>query len=112
MIAFIAAVSFFVLASETYLKNHRFALIPHAELGELRYVCSILGGFLAPGAALGMTFWGFYRFRWWLPVAALLFGSFLCTLFHKRMTASPVCTMLCASGSGSACAGYVLTLPH
>ncbi|QJD57780.1 hypothetical protein HG264_02070 [Pseudomonas sp. gcc21] len=112
MIVFIAAVSFFVLASETYLKNHRFVLLPQAGMGELRRACCILGGFIAPGAALGMIFWGFYRFRWWLPLAALLFGSFLCTLFRQRMTASPVCTLLCASGAGFACAGYVLTLPH
>lgn len=111
MIAFIAAVSFFVLASETYLKNHRFALIPHSKMGGFRPACRVLGGFLAPGAALGMVLWGFYRCRWWLPVAALLFGSLvLCRLFRKRMTASPVCTMFCASAFGTVCAGYVLTL--
>lgn len=111
MITFIAAVSFFVLASETYLKNHRFALIPHAQMGEWRSACCVLGGFLAPAAAVGMVIWGFYRCRWWLPIAATLFGSLvLCVIFRKRMIASPVCTMLCASAFGSACAGYVLTL--
>lgn len=112
MIAFIAAVSFFILASETYLKNHRFAFIPHSGMGEFRPACYVLGGFLAPSAAIGMVIWGFYRCRWWLPVAALAFGSLvLCMIFRKRMTTSPVCTMLCASAFGFACVGYVLTMP-
>ena len=111
MFVFIAAVSFFVLASETYVKNHRFDVLPHAKLGDFRPACQVLGGLIAPGAAVALEIWGFYRCRWWVPVIALLFGSLvLCMVFRKRMIASPVCTLLSASAAGFACTGYVLTL--
>lgn len=76
MIFYFAAMSCMVLVSETYVRS-TYTDKPCGNDSVLTFLRNFLGGFVGPVSALALLVWGFFAYKWWVPLLALFGCSYV-----------------------------------
>ena len=103
MIFYLGAVSFLVIACESYTRSNPHTKRP-ARNNSSEFIYNFVGALIAPVVVVGFFIWGFFAYDWWVPVATLLGCSFVVSrILGKYMKELSTLLVLGAFPIGAAC---------